>query len=47
VHEHAENLASNLALNGIAAESVRILEVAVCDQVGRHAFHRENFGSRL
>jgi FkbM family methyltransferase len=45
--EHARHLAANLRLNGIDGDSVSIFERAVSDRIGRQAFHREDFGSRL
>jgi FkbM family methyltransferase len=44
---HAEYLAMNLSLNHIDAAAVQIFPHAVCDRVGRQAFHEESFGSRL
>jgi FkbM family methyltransferase len=44
---HAEYLARNLRLNDIEAAAVQIVQHAVCDRVGRQAFHEEDFGSRL
>jgi FkbM family methyltransferase len=47
LREHAEHLALNLTLNGIDRRGVQIFDLAVCDRVGRQAFHQEDFGSRL
>lgn len=44
---HAEHLVSNLSLNHIDPEAVTVFTLAVCDRVGREAFHEESFGSRL
>ena len=44
---HAEHLAQNLTLNHIDLAAVQVFPYAVCDHVGRQAFHEENFGSRL
>ena len=47
LRQHAEYLESNLRLNGIDRDTVAFFDVAVCDRVGRQAFHQEDFGSRL
>lgn len=44
---HAENLVANLRLNDLDREAVSVLGLAVCDRVGREAFHEDSFGSRL